>query len=241
MGLNIIGDIAGRKDEFDLLREKMPKDKFLLVGDLNDRGPKSKEVIQWCIDNNAIVLQSNHGDMFVDFYEGRKKYHPVDFLKNGGINTIGSYIPGWFAPSWMNHLDRKYFTHSELTHIINESVGLIELLRKEVPKEHIEYLKNLPFYYREEGLFVSHAAWHPRLTLEQVCQSNEYSMDNSIIWSRYKPREREGMLQVFGHNSCFEWYGENRRWAVCIDDSKNNKLTGLHWPSLQVFQQDYLD
>ena len=84
--INIIGDIAGRFDELMLLLQKMPPaDLILAVGDLIDRGPKSKEVIQWFIDNTdkADSLYGNHEDMMVS--------NSPWWLHNGGAETLKSY------------------------------------------------------------------------------------------------------------------------------------------------------
>ena len=68
----IVGDIGGQKDAFDRLIKGW-KRKIVLVGDLNDRGPKSKQMIEWAIKNekNVTTLHSNHGHMMVDFFQGK--------------------------------------------------------------------------------------------------------------------------------------------------------------------------
>ena len=88
MTYNIIGDIAGRFDELMLLLAKMPEaDKVILVGDMVDRGPKSKEVIEWAMNNpNVIAIKGNHEDMMVDFCEDGKWI--IEY-----IEELGSFNP----------------------------------------------------------------------------------------------------------------------------------------------------
>jgi hypothetical protein len=42
-------------------------------------------------------------------------------------------------------------------------------------------MANLPWYYQENGLFVSHAPWRENLTLEQACNLES---GWSLIWNR---------------------------------------------------------
>lgn len=223
--MNIIGDIAGRYDELQLLLAKMPKvDKTIYVGDLNDRGPKSKEVIEYVKnDPNSLCLHSNHGDMMVDFYDGIKNYHAEDFIRNGGGATIKSYDVG--------------LHNGDLRAIIKD-------FRNKVPQEHIEWLRNLPYFYEDDKLFVSHAAKNPVFSVEQISSNTPDSMDYNLLWNRGQPREIPGKLQVMGHNS--HWglkrFGTyDNPWAMCIDGSRGNALTGLHVPTLTIYQQEYLD
>lgn len=91
MTYNIIGDIAGRYTELMKLIELMPKDNTtILVGDLVDRGPDSKKVVEWCMAHpEVIVLKGNHEAMMIDaFDEGMSD---SDHLYNGGRATLKSY------------------------------------------------------------------------------------------------------------------------------------------------------
>lgn len=46
-----IGDIAGNFKTLKALLDKLPNKKVILLGDPNDRGPRSNEVIQFIMDN----------------------------------------------------------------------------------------------------------------------------------------------------------------------------------------------
>lgn len=221
--INVIADVAGRYDELKLLLAKMPKaDLTVFVGDLNDRGSQSKEVIDYVMNApNTLCLQSNHGDMMVDFYDGVKRYHVEDFLRNGGTSTCASYDVG--------------LHNGDLRAIVKE-------FRAKVPKAHIDFLRDCPYYYEDDNLFISHAAKNPNFSLEDVCTNTPESYRYNIIWNRDKPREIEGKLQVMGHNSQFglrRWGTYSSPYAMCIDGSAKKVLTGLHCPTLGIFQQDY--
>lgn len=205
---NIIGDVAGRFDEFLLLKEQMPAAPFIFVGDLNDRGPQSKEMIQWCMDSGSVCLQSNHGDMMVDFLRETGRYGPPSegvWFSNGGGAAMRSY-------------DYK------------------------VPVEHVDWLAARPKYFQDGRLFVSHAAWSKGASLEEVCAIEDdklFDWGSSIIWSRNQPQKREDLVQIFGHNSHWglKYFGPKKNpWAICIDDSRKEVLTGITWPELVLHQ-----
>lgn len=209
--MNIIADIAGRFDELMLLLVQMPKDEpIVLVGDLMDRGPKSRQVIEWAMNTpNVTVIKGNHEDMMIDFWENTGRYEQNVWFDNGGNKTVKSYNCLLY-PNKPSHREK---------------------IQKYVPKEHIEFLKKSPIFIQKDGLFISHAPWDDRYELGDT--QNEFD----ILWNRYPPRPIIGTFQIFGHNSSLKQYGD---YAICIDDCSRGKLTGIHWPSKQIFQQDYL-
>ena len=219
--INIIADIAG---EFDALMElvgKMPRAPFVLLGDLNDRGPKSKEVIEWAMQTpDVTTLHSNHGELFVDFYRMQcdenyeSTYWPTDFINNGGLHTLYSYGFG----SDPNHT----YTFEDIPKLI--------------PKAHIDWLDTRPLYFEGEGIFCSHAPLHEHLSLDKaivLAGSNQAS----LLWNRGYPKKRDA-FQVFGHNSHWGVKAFDD-WAYCLDGSRQRVLTGMHWPSRQLYQVSY--
>lgn len=208
---NIIGDIAGQKKTLEALLAKMPQDEdIVLLGDLNDRGPNSKEVIEWAMNTPRVTtLHSNHGDMFVDFILGfryrdyRSHYHYSDFFNNGGGPTM-----------------KSYFFQEVTGKNLKEAIAAI-------PMEHIKWLRDLPVKYELPGLLCTHAPF----------EESYDRMDS--VWNRNNPDKITGVLQVFGHNAHWglRWFDD---WAVCIDTSRQKVLTGLHWPTKRIYQQEYI-
>ncbi len=79
----VIGDVHGQYDALLELMDKLPQTKDIcFVGDLIDRGPKSKEVINFVRDNNYKTVLGNHEDFIEDY--------PL-WMYNGGGATIKSY------------------------------------------------------------------------------------------------------------------------------------------------------
>ena len=70
MSFNIIGDIHGHYDAFIKLVEKMPKDaEVICTGDMVDRGPQSKEVVEWFLKGNGRCLMGNHEHMLIESHK----------------------------------------------------------------------------------------------------------------------------------------------------------------------------
>lgn len=217
MKINIIGDIAGRFDELLLLLAKMPKaDLILSVGDMVDRGPKSKEVLEWFMNTpNTEAIYGNHEDMMLGAVTG---HATTDWFNNGGVQTAMNFI-----------VDPDKIMHYYKDIIENISV----------PSEIIDWLKKRPMYYETDDLFVSHAP----LTSLKNKPTDPYSRDHYFIWNRYAPSKPSEKFMVYGHNGMFKSHkwGDGGEYAICIDNSHTGKLTGMHWPSKEIFKQDFLD
>ncbi len=64
-----IGDVHGMFDLLLKLIDKLPKNNELcFLGDLIDRGPESKEVVDYVRDNNHLCVMGNHEDMMLDAF-----------------------------------------------------------------------------------------------------------------------------------------------------------------------------
>ncbi|MHA2279526.1 MAG: RNA ligase [Promethearchaeota archaeon] len=72
----VVGDIHGCFDEFmELLNQCgwMPSNFVISVGDLMDRGPKSREVVEWFLDRpNTYIVEGNHDNKARRYWAGRR-------------------------------------------------------------------------------------------------------------------------------------------------------------------------
>ena len=74
----VIGDVHGHYDEFISLKNKIEtKDRdatIILTGDICDRGPKTADMIHWCMehankpDGKYILLMGNHEELILEWY-----------------------------------------------------------------------------------------------------------------------------------------------------------------------------
>lgn len=212
--MNIIADIAGRYDELLLLEEQMPADDFLYLGDLSDRGKDSRKVIEHVMNKpKSTCVKSNHGDMMVACYN----------MHNGTNYPCGNFYSAADFEADCNGMQPTAISYGGW---------------KNIPKEHIEWLANLPWYYMDETMFVSHGPWHPELDLKDACNLRSFK---NLLWNRTPPYPRS-RLQIYGHN---KWgqifsYLDGKPYAICLDDSGRCNLTGLHTGTMKIYQQEYL-
>jgi hypothetical protein len=191
------------------LLKKMPDDEVISLGDMVDRGPDSKAVIDWFMSNGR-ALMGNHEHMLLDYCRNTGFYEGGMWELNGGIATLRSF-------------------------------------KCAIPDDVLAWLERLPLYMEIEGCLVSHSFVAPGYSLREACDLGQSSGDSkcerSIIWCRDAPkRMHEYRLQIAGHNSQFSlksFSDEQGDFAICVDDSRHDRLTGIHLPSLAIYQVDY--
>lgn len=191
VGLRIyaIGDIHGHLELLSAMHariaEEIARDKphdwrIIHLGDLVDRGPDSKGVIDFLIaataqDSRNIVLTGNHDVGFLDFLA----YPDPEglFARNGGIETALSY-----------GVKLKMEDHAALRE------GHAQLVRA-VPDSHLRFLRMLPYSASFGDFFFCHAGIRPGVALEQ-------QNPHDLIWIRGEFLNYPGLhpkVVVHGH------------------------------------------
>lgn len=132
-----VGDLHGRHDLLQrLLREVLPlqpADTILVfLGDLIDRGPQSRQVLETLLRLKArlpqtVILRGNHERMLLDALAGRGLGL---YLANGGLPTLESY-------------------------------GLTPARLHDFPAEHRRFLEGLPLMYQTATHVFVHAGLRP--------------------------------------------------------------------------------
>lgn len=96
-----IGDVHGHFDELTALLEKIgynsTNDRLILLGDLVDRGPKSKEVVTWARTNNVECVRGNHDQRYLDIRK-KIKWHEEN--------------PGQTKPSILKNKEKMNLFHT---------------------------------------------------------------------------------------------------------------------------------
>lgn len=132
-----IGDIHGCFDSLkELVEEKIQltlTDKLVLLGDYIDRGPKSKEVIDYIIDLKVkgfdiTTLTGNHEQMLLDAWE-EEDFTGI-WMINGGKATLNS-------------------------------LGIKEI--KEINTNYLHFFRNLKLYAEIENYLFVHAGFNDEL------------------------------------------------------------------------------
>lgn len=191
-----IGDVHGHLDKLKSAHALIAEDRvrcgdmdalIVHVGDLVDRGPDSRGVIQYLMDGQArgenwVVLKGNHDRMAALFL---RDIPMVDHMllydfnwfhsRIGGVETLASY--GVEVPEGI----RTYQLHAAAL--------------AAVPKAHRDYLEGLPVMHRVGDLCFVHAGIRPGVALED-------QVEDDLIWIRqefHNSNADHGPLIVHGH------------------------------------------
>jgi serine/threonine protein phosphatase 1 len=140
----VIGDIHGYLNKLTELMSKIhpdpQKDQLVFLGDYIDRGPQSKEVVDYVLKvkerfPRTIFLMGNHEFMFLEYLTNRAE--PWTFLLNGGVETVHSY----------------------------ELVG--DDPEEHIPDEHFVFFNTLKPYYETEDYIFVHAGLRSGVPLHE--------------------------------------------------------------------------
>ncbi|RCS24633.1 serine/threonine protein phosphatase [Phyllobacterium salinisoli] len=169
--LYAIGDVHGRADLLASLHGMIRADltenpahdwRIVHLGDYVDRGPNSKNVLDFLIDaqekdGRNLVLAGNHDVSFLDFLALAEP--DGVFARNGGRETALSYGAEIDFDNPVS-VDRGY-------------VALVDA----VPQAHVEFIKHLPRAATFGDFFFCHAGIRPGVPLDR--QDPE-----DLIWIR---------------------------------------------------------
>lgn len=194
MTVYAIGDIHGHLDllqaahtlvEDDRAREGATGAPLIHIGDLVDRGPDSRGVIdhlvtQQASDPRLVVLMGNHDRMFAHWIRHGGAPDPssrtaLEYLhpRFGGQTTLASYGVDSGAPG----------------------ADMVRAAQAAVPETHLAFLEGLPRHVTHDGCVCVHAGLRPGVAL-----SDQDPAD--LIWIRDEfltSRADHGALIVHGH------------------------------------------
>lgn len=218
--MNLIGDIQGNYATLQALLQKMPDDEPVSVGDMVDRGPRSREVLLF-FQQNGRALLGNHEHMMLDHFSGGGSYPPGLWMLNGAGTTLESLgLHLWDTlPE-----DLQAFLVS-LPLCIRED----ELVVTHAPIHACWKLEQITIKEQlTPGSLERSVVWNredpvPREGVYQIFGHNGY---------RYV-RPHHFQIHKTGQ-SPFEY-------AVCIDTVRGRILSGMHWPSRRIYLQEILD
>ncbi len=211
MATYAIGDIHGcftaLQTVFDAIGPTS-EDTIVFLGDYVDRGPGSRQTIQWIIEKsnefNFIALKGNHEIMMI-----RSRVDP-DFAKRwlgyGGKETLQSYDA--YSPiEW-------------------------DL----VPSEHWAFIEStLPYFVVGKTVFV-HAGLQPGIPLYRQSDQAKF-WDKYEIPIAYDPNKlvvcghtarKNGLVADFGHTICLDTCAYGGQWLTCLDVD-----SGKYWQANQ--------
>jgi hypothetical protein len=246
---NIVGDPTGFAKTLRRLHSKLPLGDFWAVGDLPDRGPDSKDVFDFFIDNGYRSVMGNHDHMMLwekiqnspDVH--RRLYTTGCWGWNGGEQTAQS-----FGFDGTHNFDYKI-----------------------IDPKYYQFIENMPLLHEDGNLIISHAPINQpkikKLFELQAINKEPHILDQSVLWNRNDPKKQDGKFQVYGHNSTkgILWHTDRNplgiymadplevpdgAWAVCIDTWREGYLTALSIDldllddpkkAIKIIQQEVID
>ncbi len=212
----IIGDVHGEYGSLLKLTKQLPKNsKLIFVGDLVDRGRKSKEVINFVRENNHLCVLGNHEKMMIEYVRAFEKSYPNlpsmtfyhKWINCGGKQTLLSYE--------IIEIDK----HDGKLYCTEDDKKFKQLLAD------VRWLESLPLYIELE-----HKRDSKPVVISHACVTNVWQYRNDadkkdifeedILWSRKNPKEDVEIFNIFGHTIQKE-----------VDISKHfiNVDTGCHY------------
>ncbi len=189
-----IGDIHGQLDQLEhalalIGADGGPNAEIVFLGDLVDRGPDSRAVIERLMDGQAAgrnwhVLKGNHDRMFQLFARSGDQYdarilsglgwlHP----RLGGLATLASY---GIADAAMIPVEDAW-AHA----------------RTVIPEAHLDFIDAMPLYLERGRLLFVHAGIRPGVALGD-------QIEDDLVWIRAPFLDHAGdhpWLVVHGHTA----------------------------------------
>lgn len=193
MQVYAIGDIHGQIDLLRAAHERIFRDGgqdalIVHVGDLIDRGPDSRAVVEHLLQGrrdgrNWVVTRGNH-DRFLPAF----------------LNT-----PDWIDPGlssgqhWLDHagLGARATLESYGVDIDRPHHEVLDDARRAVPQAHSDFLATLPLWYLHPLALFVHAGIRPGVGLTD-------QQEHDLVWIRKGFLESEadfGPLVVHGHTA----------------------------------------
>lgn len=200
--LFVIGDIHGEYDLFKSLLEHVDDSlhQLVLIGDLLDRGKKSKECLilgyRLVKDRQAIYLRGNHEQIFLDFLKDPENRYP-NYLLNGGGETIESLLHKGALEEY--------------------SPTEISLMIQSRYKELIGFLDTLPYYFEWKDYVCVHAGVNLQLKNWQDTSHRDF------LWIRgefHHTMNRTDKTFVFGHTPSSYLYKDDTKTKLWLFDRK---------------------
>ncbi len=216
--LYAVGDVHGRDDllgdllaqiEADSARRGRARLVIVFLGDLVDRGPSSRQVVErlrtYGPDGvRRVFLTGNHEEVLLRILGGETRLIP-DWLRFGGAECLASY--GVDA--------------AELSRL--PPAQAIEAVRSAIPKEHVDFLRGFDDTFRAGSYLFVHAGIRPGIPLEQQSKTD-------LRWIRepfLKDGSEHGFTVIHGHTIREEVEERANRIGIDTGAYRSGVLTAL--------------
>ena len=144
------------------------------LGDIVDRGPDSKGVLDFLIDGcaagrNWIVLRGNHDQLFLDFL-------------NGGDGTDPHLTKGMTWHSRVMGGAATLSSYAGEKRVIERKSSYENRARKSVPVSHRDFLGRLPYWHDTEDVLFVHAGIRPGFPMDAQDEDDLMWIRNDFLF-----------------------------------------------------------
>jgi len=202
-----IGDVHGEAERLAALHDLIREDANNLgvapvivhVGDLIDRGPDSRGVIERVMrlheaDPTAVTIKGNHEELMLAACEKEGAVDLFHWAQNGGVETIASY----------EHVNGR---HDRWQDAIDEA--------------HLKWLRALPTLWRDEErkLVFVHGGIDPKKFPECSDEIRLWTRSKHFFdtWRWPERDELDGLMVVHGHTPTDDFTPDVRDRRINID------------------------
>jgi len=195
----VIGDIHGCYRELnDALHnaDYQEGDRLIFLGDYIDRGPQSREVMEFLtsLKNPAnVYLRGNHEELLIKALGGDTSAYGV-LMDNGFISTLKSY--GVDPRTLSYSTGGRHYIERDGKHVLLDNRELTAFLQSVIPPEHLAFIAATRYSFETDRFFFSHAGAEPCTPLhEQRGTDFVWGTDGFFLKQKYT----YGKTLVFGH------------------------------------------
>ncbi len=213
-----IGDIHGRADLLDQLLVKILADdaargdaeaQIIFLGDLPDRGPGSRQVIEHAMalaksQPGTVFIKGNHEELLIRVWDGDRAT-AATFHRAGGRETLISYgITAEQYDSW------------DLGEVTDATARV-------VPKAHIDFLRAFRPAFRLGDYYFTHAGVRPGIALDDQDETDLRWIRSDFIESTAD----FGAVVVHGHTIRDEVEERANRIGIDTGAYASGRLTAI--------------
>jgi serine/threonine protein phosphatase 1 len=184
---------------------------FIFVGDYPDRGPFSRETVDYLLDfpYPAEFLRGNHDDVLDYLLNGQNRSELCEFVV-GAVNPA-SVVRWWMPFGFASTLD-SYGVPDSVgpwgPHNALDYTPVAEAFRRAVPESHKQFYRDLKLFWSSDAHFACHAYFRPNEELPRDFRFVPSNRATEVLWGRFAAPRAElpakvtwSQIGVFGHNS----------------------------------------
>ena len=198
----------------------------MFAGDLVDRGPMSRQVVNFVMEGGYKAVLGNHEDMMA-----------TDIL-----NNETPYTGEWLAYQGKETLD-SYKGYAE---VMREHSMFFRKLPLFLEFEDVTIPPTDDNHGRERHLVVSHASIGSTWKFRDPSSDKYHFFKDKAVWNRDPPDDVSNVYNVHGHTPCYmepkvKSFYANIDTGCCFNRTGYGKLTAIHIPSMVLIQQENID